>query len=229
MDHNKKKRLITKYEGILSRIYRLLGRNVTVVTKGNIFHINNAFAKGCRFVIRGTNNIVEIESGLTRLRNTAITVSGSNNHIIVMGGGNLVNVHLHIEDSGGEIILKRHVTISGLTEIAVIEGKRIVIGEDCLLSANIFFRTGDSHSILDQTTGKRINPSKDIEIGDHVWIGNDVKILKGVCVGGHSIIGTGAILTGGNYPSHSIIGGIGHGNVLRTSIDWCPQRIKIEE
>lgn len=91
------------------------------------------------------------------------------------------------------------------------------------------FRTGDSHSILDRTTGKRINPSLDIEIGDHVWISNDVKILKGVVVGNHSIVGTGAILSTGDYPSHSIIGGIGHGKVLKTGIDWCPQRIKVEK
>ena len=136
---------------------------------------------------------------------------------------------MYIEDNGGKIILKKHVTISGETNIAVIEGKKVVIGEDCLLSSRIYFRTGDSHSILDQTTGKRINPSLDIEIGDHVWIGNDVKILKGVVVGNHSIVGTGAILSTGDYPSHSIIGGIGHGKVLKTGIDWCPQRIKVEK
>lgn len=224
-----KKELILKYEGFLSMIYRILGRNQMKVARGNTFHINNAFAKGCRFSIGGTNNVVEIESGLTRLTNSSIFVSGTNNHILVMGGANLLNTYLHIEDNGGEIILKKHVTISGRTEIAVIEGKRIIIGEDCLFSARIYFRTGDSHSILDQNTGKRINPSQDIEIGNHVWIGNDVKILKGVKVGEHSIIGTGAILSGGEYPAHSIIGGIGHGKVLKTGIDWTPQRIRIEE
>lgn len=223
-----KKEFALKYEGILSRIYRFFGRNRTKIAKGNTFHFNHAFAKGCKFVIRGENNIVDIESGLTRLTNTSIFISGSNNHILVMGGANLVNAHFHIEDNGGKIILKKHVTISGETNIAVIEGKKVVIGEDCLLSSRIYFRTGDSHSILDRTTGKRINPSLDIEIGDHVWIGNDVKILKGVVVGNHSIVGTGAILSTGDYPSHSIIGGIGHGKVLKTGIDWCPQRIKVE-
>lgn len=141
----------------------------------------------------------------------------------------MVNASLHIEDNDGEITMKRHVTICGQTNIAVIEGRKVVIGEDCLFSSQIQIRTGDSHSILDQKTGARINPSKDIEIGKHVWIGNDVKILKGVKVGEHSIIGTGAILSGGNYPSHSVIGGIGHGKVLKTGIDWTPQRISIKE
>ena len=141
----------------------------------------------------------------------------------------MVNAHLVIENDKGSIVLKRHVTISGQTEIAVIEGIKVTIGEDCLFSAQINIRTGDSHSILDQETGKRINPSQDVTIGDHVWVGNDVKILKGVKIGEHSIVGTGAILSRGDYPSHSIIGGIGHGKVLKTGIDWCPQRIKVEK
>lgn len=224
-----KKELVLKYEGLLSWIYRVLGRNRTKVAKGNVFHINNAFAKGCRFSISGKNNSVEIEPGLTRLTNTSISVYGSDCQVVIGGGGNLVNVHLVIENDNGSIVLKRHVTISGQTEIAVIEGTKVTIGEDCLFSAQINIRTGDSHSILNQETGKRINPSQDVTIGDHVWVGNDVKILKGVKIGEHSIVGTGAILSGGDYPSHSIIGGIGHGKVLKTGIDWCPQRIKIEE
>lgn len=134
-----------------------------------------------------------------------------------------------IEDDNGSIILKRHVTVCGQTELAVIEGTKITIGEDCLFSGNIMFRTGDSHSILDQNSGKRINPSEDITIGDHVWIGNSVKILKGVKIGDHSIVGIGAILSSGDYHSHCIIGGIGHGKILKTGIDWTPQRISIKE
>ena len=79
------KELVLKYEGLLSLIYRIVGRNHTKVTKGNTLRINNAFAKGCRFVIGGKNNIVEIEPGLTRLTNTSISISGSNNRILVMG------------------------------------------------------------------------------------------------------------------------------------------------
>lgn len=70
------------------------------------------------------------------------------NKYVSWGGGNLVNAHLVIENDKGSIVLKRHVTISGQTEIAVIEGTKVTIGEDCLFSAQINIRTGDSHSIL---------------------------------------------------------------------------------
>ncbi len=229
MDINKKKSMVLRYEGLLSRVYRFFGMNHFRVAKGNSIEIGNAFMKHCRVKISGNSNRMVIESGLTRLSSSSISIQGSNCTIIIGAGCNLKNVHLVIENNNGQIILKKHVTISGQTEIAVIEGTAVTIGRDCLFSANICIRTGDSHSIIDQETLKRINPSQDITIGNHVWIGNDVKILKGVIIGDHSIVGTGAILSGGNYPSHSIIGGIGHGKVLKTGIDWCSQRIGIEE
>ena len=227
MGTDSKKKLVVRYEGILSWLYRLLGCNRIKVDKGNTLNRGNAFMKGCRITIRGRNNLVELGTNLSRLSNSTISIYGSNCKVILMGEGNLHYAHLHIEDDGGQIVLKPHVTISGHTELAVIEGTKIVVGEDCLFSSQISFRTGDSHSILDQATGKRINPSEDIIIGDHVWVGNGVKVLKGVSVGAHSIVATGAVLSGGHYPSHSIIGGIGHGQVLKSGIDWTPQRLPI--
>ena len=225
MDLQSKKELILKYEWILSRIFRIFGRNKISVKKRNKVFLGNAFMKRCNILVCGHNNYVKIEPGLTRLNNTSITIYGNNCSIYIGAGCNLNNCELYIEDNNGMIHLKRHITITGHTEIAVIEGTKVTVGEDCLFSSQITIRTGDSHSILDQSSGCRINLSKDIIIGDHVWIGNDVKILKGVTIDNHSIVATGAILTESNYPSHCIIGGIGNGRVLKTGIDWCPQRI----
>lgn len=92
-----------------------------------------------------------------------------------------------------------------------------------MFSNQIEFRVGDSHSILDATSRMRINPSMDINVGKHVWIGHDVKVLKGANVGNNSIVATGAIVTKNDYPSNVIIGGVG--KILKENIDWYPQRI----
>lgn len=42
--------------------------------------------------------------------------------------------------------------------------------------SNITFKAGDSHSISENE--RRINSSKDIIIGNHVLLGNNVTILK---------------------------------------------------
>ena len=40
-----------------------------------------------------------------------------------------------------------------------------------------------------------------------MWIGNDVIILKGTEIGDDSVIGAGAVVTGGKFPSNVVIAG----------------------
>jgi len=87
----------------------------------------------------------------------------------------------------------------------------------------IEFRTGDSHSIIDNETKKRINMAQNIEVGNHVWIGARSIILKGVSIGNNSIIGTNSIVTK-NIPSHSVAAGI-PAKVVKNNIDWVRTRI----
>jgi acetyltransferase-like isoleucine patch superfamily enzyme len=67
--------------------------------------------------------------------------------------------------------------------------------------------TSDCHSILDLSTKARINPAKDIIIGDRVWFGAPVKVLKGAVIGNDAVVASGAIVTSGNYQSNSILAG----------------------
>lgn len=225
MDNSTVKSIVKKFDRIISFLYRLFGRNHFSIQKGNTLKMGNAFLKNCSITVRGKGNIIEIEPSLTRMTTSSIKIKGNNCRVSVGGGGNFVNCHLFLDSDGSEIMISEHVTICGKTELAAIEGCRIIIGADCLFSSDINLRTGDSHSIINLETGERINPSKNIEIGNHVWIGNDVKILKGVKIGEHSIVSTGAILSSGEYPSYSVIGGIGHGKILKENIDWDHKRL----
>ena len=225
MDKQILKTIIIKHERILSKIYRFLCMNKTSIKKRNRVIWGNAFMSHCKIKIVGERNYLYIGGKVSRLKSTSISVYGSDNIIMIGDSCNLIDAHLHIEDNGGKIQIKNHVTISGYSELAVIEGRRIEIGEDCLFSNHIIMRTGDSHSIIDSSTGSRINPSKDIIIGDHVWVGHDVKLLKGVKVGDNSVIATGSILSNDEYPANSVIGGVGKGRVLKSGINWDSKRI----
>jgi len=46
-----------------------------------------------------------------------------------------------------------------------------------------------------------------IVIGRNVWIGNNAIILKGTEIGDNSVIGAGAVVTGGKLPSNVVIAG----------------------
>ncbi len=86
----------------------------------------------------------------------------------------------------------------------------------------MIFRNTDSHAILDNKTGKRINPAESIEIGDRVWFGNRTTILKGVKIDDDCIVATGAIVTR-NVPANSIVAGI-PAKVVKSDISWRLQR-----
>ena len=108
--------------------------------------------------------------------------------------------------------------------LAVTEpGSVLEIHKDCMLANHIEIRTGDSHSIIDVATGKRINNASNVTIQDHVWVGAHAKILKGVTIGHNSIIGTGAIVTC-DIPPHVVAAGV-PAKVVKNGIDWRRQRI----
>lgn len=89
------------------------------------------------------------------------------------------------------VVLGRNIYINSYSSyilvLATTERENIIIGRDCLLSYGICMRTADLHIVYDCNTKKRINYSKSILNGDHVWIGQSALILKG------SRIGSGAI------------------------------------
>ena len=92
--------------------------------------------------------------------------------------------------------------------------KNIKIGENIVISRDVIIRDSDSHDILD---GKHIQ-TKEIEIGNHVWIGLRVIILKGVKIGDGAIIGAGSIVTK-DVPPNCLAIGI-PAKVIKENVQW---------
>ena len=157
-----------------------------------------------------------------RIYDSQIQFFGDNNTVKIEHDCVLKNVDIWISD-GGIVAIGHNTHFSGKIHIACIEGKKVHIGDRCLFSDSIIFRTGDSHSILDNA-GRRINLAKDITIGDHVWIGQQVIVLKGSTVGSDSIIGTGSLLTGKYYESNSIIAG-SPAKIIKQQVSWDPRTL----
>ena len=92
-----------------------------------------------------------------------------------------------------------------------------------MFSSNIKFRTGDSHSVLD-LEGNRINPSKDITIGNHVWIGQSVFVGKGASIGDHNIVGACAVVTKKFDRTNVALGG-NPAKIIKENVDWSRERL----
>lgn len=72
--------------------------------------------------------------------------------------------------------------------------------------------------------GKRINPSKDINIADRVWIGSRTSVLKGAALERDSILANGAILTTEIKQSNVIVAGI-PARIVKENIKWDRNRL----
>lgn len=89
----------------------------------------------------------------------------------------------------------------------------ITIGHGVAISSGVAIRDSDNHSI----NGNAVI-SAPIVIEDHVWIGLNVTILKGVRVGSGSVIAAGAVVTS-DVPSNSLVGGV-PAKVIKQDIVW---------
>ncbi|NCD67812.1 acyltransferase [Mucilaginibacter agri] len=95
-------------------------------------------------------------------------------------------------------------SISSFTTVYATFG--VKIGKNCLISSNCgissynhIMESGDRPA----DSGRDVEFSKPVTIGDNVWIGMNSCILPGVSIGSNSIIGSGSVVTK-NVPSDEV-------------------------
>jgi len=208
---------------IVSKVYCSLCRNVIRMNKGNLIRCRRNYLKHSRIDIKGRGNQVLLGKN-NHLVNSSIFIKGNNNTVILGDNNSLINCEIWVEDDGGSVIFGNDNKILGRTHLAETEGCTIKLGDGCLFSTNVVFRTGDSHSILSVETGERINPAKSITIGDRVWFGNDSKVLKGSEIQSDSIVATGAIVTKKFEEPNVVLAG-NPASVVKHGVKWIAKRV----
>lgn len=178
--------------------------------------------KHTKVIDKGKGNTIIIKKN-SILTHCSFKFFGSNNCVVIGEKCFLNDLTVWIEDNNNRVEIGNKTSVHGKTGLACIEGTRIDIGEDCMFSSNIHFRTGDSHSVLD-LEGKRINPSQNIVIGDHVWIGQDVFVGKGSAVPEHSIVAACAVVTKKFDKPNVAIGG-NPAKIIKEDVDWSRERL----
>ena len=95
--------------------------------------------------------------------------------------------------------------------------EKIDIGENCAIAWGVQIIDTDEHVVInnDQTI---TNIAAPIRINNHVWIGCNAIILKGVTIGENSIIAAGSIVTK-DVPPHSLVAG-NPAKVIRKIRNW---------
>ena len=177
---------------------------VTFDIKGddNLIHIcDRSILNGVRFYIRGNRHQIYIGSGCRFHRGGSLWFEDDDGCLQIGAGTTFEDVHLAVTEPGSKII----------------------IGKDCMFAYDIDIRTGDSHSIIERTTGLRINVAGNINIGNHVWVAAHSIILKGVSIADDCVVGTGAVVVKSIEEPGVIVAG-NPATIIKRNITWSRRR-----
>ena len=175
-----------------------------------------------RIQVTGNGNTVILEKGVLLL-NSLVRINGNDNVVTLKSDAYVSGAELWVENNGCELTIGERTFVGHHSHLACTEdGCKLFVGSDGMISSYVQIRTGDSHSIVDME-GKRINPAHTVSIGDHCWIGEGAKVLKGVVLAGDDIVSTGAIVTR-SFGKNLLIGGV-PGAVLKENVNWKQERI----
>ena len=124
---------------------------------------------------------------------------------VEIGDGCIIHHDLIVECTGSLLIgdrthIAHHVTLSVM--------KHIQIGSDCLIAEMVSIRDHDHRfDRLDIPINRQGFIQDPVNIGNNVWLGAKVTVMKGVSIGDNAIVGSNAVVTK-DIPANSVAVGI---------------------
>lgn len=209
--------IIRKYPILIRVFNKIYWKNGFNMSKRNSLECDSAVLAGVKVVVRGENNRIHIGCQ-SYMKNCTIYINGSNNDIIIGKKVSMNKVDIVVENSNNQINVDDECSFCARILLAVMEETKILIGKHCMFSTDIQLRTGDSHVITDSSCS-RINYSEDIIIGNHVWIGTRVVLLKSVVIPDACIIGACSLVTKQFAEGGCVIGG-NPAKVIKKEVNW---------
>jgi len=145
--------------------------------------------KGARIYLKGKNleigaNRLKGSKEETRLRMKQGAEWYCNNGCMLVYGTTL-EIHQQARLDSGFFYMNYGSTI--------ICTKHITVGEDVWMGRNITIYDSDYHSMLN-AQGETTNTTLPVVIGDHVWLTNQIMVLKGVTIGEGAIVSPFALV-----------------------------------
>lgn len=157
--------------------------------------------------------------------NTTIQFNGNIATITIKSSEDTINSAYMLAEAYGEIFIDEDskITSPNLTLHANNNTKenpsKIIIGKNALISNNVIMRTSDGHALFNLGEDLPYNAPQDIIIGDNVWIGTRVVILKGSTIPNNSVIGA-CSLVNSKFDKENIIIAGNPAKIVKQNITW---------
>lgn len=185
------------------------------VSKGNSIAFKQSNLTKTRINVNGSGNTVNFTT--VKVSDSIIDIYGKNNTLALEEGVVLRKSNIIIRGNNCKVQVGNGSTFGSVRIVNVGTKNPIMIGRNCLFSDHIEIWASDTHAIYDEN-GNWINQERPVTIGDKVWVGSHVKILKGVNIGDGAVLGMGAMVTK-NVPENSLVVGA-PARVLKQNVTW---------
>ncbi|MBE6388818.1 MAG: acyltransferase [Lentisphaerae bacterium] len=190
IDRNGKKRRVFWVFGLK---IRFKGKNSTVILHEPCVRFRHCVAR------LGDDCRIEFQSSNTKLKYMELDASPLNNSI----------------DIGHNLLPGPNTSIRANRE----PGLHIKLGDNCLFGPGSKIAASDGHAIYDINTGEVLNRSKDIVVGNHVWMTTGITIFKGVEIADNTVIASNSVVTKSCLIPNAIYGGT-PARLLKENINW---------
>lgn len=167
--------------------------------------------------INGKNNTIKLHEPI-KLNNVVVNIRGNNNVVEITNTIIHYNLNIHLIDAEDQFIKIGKSTIESLALMGV--NNSCIIGDECIVAANVQIWFSDGHSVYDNKTKQIINyTNTPLIIGNHVWLGQDVRITKNAKIPNNTIVGMGAIVTKKFEEENTLLAGI-PAKIVKRNVNW---------
>lgn len=132
-----------------------------------------------------------------------VPVRAGGNGRIRIGGGNVFGestgyrmgsgeISLYTGNPRAEIVIGERNFFNNNVSIGAVE--KVALGNDCLIGSSVSITDCDFHDINPETRHNSQGTKKPVHIGNNVWLGSGVVVLKGVTIGNNSVVGAMSVV-----------------------------------
>ena len=214
--------LIEKFKHVIpDKIYNKL-RNTVVLVKKDGTIVKNPKIKNLKIEYLGKNskNRVTLYEPIKIAKYLKVIFMGNNSETVIKSGADVKRLVIR-QYNNTKVLIGENFS-SEETKITTFSSNdtSVKIGTDCMFSYGILIRTSDNHTIYNiSEPDLAINLPKDIEIGNHVWICADAKIMKGAKIPNNSVVGACGLVNKKFSEENIILAGI-PAKIIKRNINW---------
>jgi len=166
-----------------------------------------------RFLLAERRCLSRLEVGSGTVLNVPVRSQGRGT--LLIGTNNMLGYEPAPRLDNGEILLQPRERDSRIVignhnafsnNVSLVAMGEITIGNRCLIGDQVTILDCDFHEISPLTRMNGVGPIEPVVIGDNVWLGSRVMVLKGVTIGENSVVAAMSVVTK-SIPPNSLAAG----------------------